>query len=408
MAVAHSPLMPRLLVCTDSFPPQLNGVSVVTASMVTGLTARGWDCAVLAPAYPPTLCVALSEPAVLRRFSISSRALPSYPAVRLAWPPLRLAHRIIRDFRPDLVHCATEFTVGWAGLRAARAYDVPVVTTHHTDFSRYCAAYGVPFLRPVVQRWLGGFHRRAHLAMAPSTTVERTLRAMHVGHTAVWGGGVDTTHFSPRHFSLLSRHRFAMGADFTFLHVGRLAPEKNVEFVLDAFEHVRVRFRERRLRLIIAGAGPIERRLRQRAGDDVIFLGAVDRVRDLPALYASADGFVTASETETLGLVVLEAMASGLPVVACDAAGVGEHLEHARNGLAFAPGDMNGCVSAMSRLVADASLHERLRVGARASAESLSTDRALDQLDALLRKVMAAAAVSCGPPASPLVMTPAR
>ncbi|MCA2989006.1 MAG: glycosyltransferase family 1 protein [Gemmatimonas sp.] len=400
--------MPRLLVCTDSYPPQLNGVSVVTAAMVTGLSARGWECAVLAPAYPPALTAPLSQPVTLRHVALPSRSLPAYRDVRLVWPPLRHARQIVRDFRPDVVHCATEFTVGWAGLRAARAYDVPVVTTHHTDFSRYCDAYGVPFLRPVVQRWLGRFHRRAHHTIAPSAAVERTLRAMHVGHTTVWGGGVDTTHFSPRHFSLLSRHRYAMGADFNFLHVGRLAPEKNVEFVLDAFAHLRNRFRDRRLRLIIAGAGPSERRLRERAGDDVMFLGAVDRERDLPALYASADGFVTASETETLGLVVLEAMASGLPVVACHAAGVGEHLDHARNGLAFAPGDMSGCVSAMSRLVADASLHERLRAGARAAAESMSTDRALDQLDALLRTVVGAAAVSYESSPSPLVMTPAR
>ena len=378
----------RILFCTDTFPPQLNGVSVVTAAMVTGLRARGWECGVMSPVYEAAEPTVRPEPADVPRFGVRAWSWPPYPDVRLAWPSRRRVGALLDSFRPDVVHCATELLIGRAGLLEASARGIPVCTTYHTDFSRYCDAYGVPLLRPLVRRWIGRFHRRATRTLVPSRTAQRDLSALRISGTDVWGGGIDVEHFHPRHFSLLTRHRFAMGPAFTFLFVGRLAPEKNVELLLEAFARLQATRPAHAVRLLIAGTGPSEAALRARAGAGVTFLGAVDRTTDLPALYASSDAFVFASETETLGLVVLEAMASGLPVIACQAGGVADYLEHARNGLAFTPGNVDGCTSAMARVMDDASLHERVRSGARATAESMSCTRELDRLDTMLRELV--------------------
>jgi glycosyltransferase involved in cell wall biosynthesis len=325
--------MGRILFCTDTYPPQLNGVSVVTAAMVEGLNARGWQCAVLAPSYPLAGRRVLWSPEGAERFTIPSITLPSYPEVRLAWPDKRKVQGVFETFRPDIVHCATEFTAGWTGLHEARRRGLPVCTTSHTDFSRYCSAYGMPFLKPVVRRWLRYFHTQAARTLVPSRSAQEDLRRLGLSRTHVWSGGVDAELFHPRHFSSALRQRLGVGRAFTFLHVGRLAPEKNVELVLSAFALLRVQLPDAPLRLIVAGTGPAERHLRSLATPGVTFLGAIDRTSELPALYASVDAFMTASVTETLGLVGLEAMASGLPVVASPAGGIRDYLEHARNGL---------------------------------------------------------------------------
>jgi phosphatidylinositol alpha 1,6-mannosyltransferase len=380
--------MPRVLFCTDSYPPQLNGVSVVTAGMVAGLLERGWECGVLAPAYPLTRRRILWAPDTAHRFELPSLPLPNYPDIRLAWPSGRNLRAAFDAFRPDVVHCATELTIGYAGLREATARALPVCTTYHTDFSRYCAAYGLPLLRPAVRAWIRRFHRGAARTLAPSRAALEDLAALDVRRTQVWCGGIDTDAFHPRHCSSALRQRHGLGRAFTFLHVGRLAREKNVELVLSAFDRARALLPDMALRLLIAGEGPREAALRSLAGVGVTFLGAADRTNELPALYASVDAFVTASTTETLGLVALEAMASGLPVVACSAGGIADYLEHARNGLAFGREDAEGCARAMVRLASEPSLRAELREGARDTAERWSARREYDRLDDLLRRLV--------------------
>ncbi len=377
--------MRRILFCTDTYPPQINGVSVVTAAMVSALHQRGWECAVLCPTYPIQGRRLLWPPTVARQFEVGSVGLPSYPDVRMAWTSAAHAQAVFDEFRPDLVHCATEFLLGHRGMEEATRRGIPVCTTSHTDFSRYCSAYGVPFLRPVVRRWMRRFHGLAARTLVPSRAAQDELRRIGILRTSVWSGGVDADLFHPRQFSVALRQRLGIGRAFTFLHVGRLAPEKNVELVLSAFAIARVLLPEMPLRLLIAGAGPSEAYLRAHSTAGVTFLGAVDHTSELPALYASVDAFVTASATETLGLVALEAMASGLPVIGCREGGLRDYFEHARNGLTFPVNDAMACAGSMVRLASDASLHERLRSGARQTAEQWSSTREFDRLDELFR-----------------------
>jgi phosphatidylinositol alpha 1,6-mannosyltransferase len=169
--------------------------------------------------------------------------------------------------------------------------------------------------------------------------------------------------------------------------VGRLAAENGLDLVLEAYRVASGLVPRGVIHLIVAGTGPREAELRAAAPPGVSFLGLLDRRGRLPDLYANSDAFVFASVTETLGLVVLEAMASGLPVIAAPAGGVADHLRHGENGLSYPEGDAGSLARAMVALAGDYALTRRLARGARRTAEGLSWDREIDRLDESYREV---------------------
>jgi glycosyltransferase involved in cell wall biosynthesis len=203
----------------------------------------------------------------------------------------------------------------------------------------------------------------------------------------VWGRGVDTTLFHPRRRSQALRAELGMGSRFTFLYVGRLAAEKRVDFLVEAFRRASALVPRGVMHLIIAGTGPCEAELKAIAPPDVSFLGFLDRQTQLPDLYANCDAFVFASLTETLGLVVLEAMASALPVIAAPVGGVQDHVRDCVNGLTYDPGEPSAMARGMVLLASEFELTRRLALGARRTAEGLSWDLELDRLDASYREV---------------------
>lgn len=319
---------------------------------------------------------------------IPSISFPAYPDIRLAAPAYRPVARALRRFAPDIVHAETEFMIGRMGQIAARRAGVVLTTSYHTDFSRYADAYGMPWMRGVISRYIGRFHARARRTFTPSTPARDDLLALGLRDVEVWGRGVDTGTFSPEHRSTPLRQAYGFDPAFTFLHVGRLAAEKGVERVLEAYRRAAAAFPTGAVHLVVAGAGPQENALRAGAPDGVTFLGNLDRRTVLPRLYASSDAFLFASLTETLGLVVLEAMASGLPVIAAPAGGVADHLRDGVNGVACAAGDIDAMARAMVKLVLDRALAERLARGARATALALGWEAELDRLDVSYRELI--------------------
>jgi glycosyltransferase involved in cell wall biosynthesis len=234
-------------------------------------------------------------------------------------------------------------------------------------------------------------HRNAWRTYTPSIASRDELWRMGVSDVEVWGRGVDLTLFSPDRRSDALRAELGVGSAFTFLHVGRLAPEKSVHVVVRAFSRLLEMPGTEGVRLIVAGSGPEEASLRAIAPRGTVFLGNLDRASELPVLYSSADAFAFASTTETLGLVVLEAMASGVPVIAAPAGGVAEHLRDNVNGLAFPAGDVEALARAMHRMATESGVRERLGDGALASARALGWDAELDRLDQSYRAVCAEA-----------------
>jgi glycosyltransferase involved in cell wall biosynthesis len=388
--------MQRALYFTDTYPPQVNGVSVVTALSVAGLRARGWDVAVVAPRYPAGMTDPFAADAKGARddavIAIPSLSLPVYPDVRLAAPALHTASSAVAAFRPSIVHCATEFVIGRIGQIAAARAGVPIVTSYHTDFGKYVTAYGVPWLRGTVASYLRRFHRRARRTFTPSGPAREDLRTMGVDDVEVWGRGVDLDLFNPSQRSTPLREACGVGDRFTFLYVGRLAPEKGVHHIIRAFARAADLLPADSIHLIVAGTGPDERALRDAAPRNVTFVGQLDRARTLPRLYASADAFVFASVTETLGLVVLEAMASGLPVIATPAGGVADHLRDDENGIAYPAGDTGRLAGAMVTLALHPGRARVLAAGARRTAERLGWGSELDRLAASYGEVLSAVA----------------
>lgn len=382
----HTVRPPRVLYCTDTYPPQVNGVSVVTALSVAGLAERGWKCAVIAPRYDRARSGVPDRD--IEVTPLPSVPMPVYPDLRLSAPNYPAIRAVIERFRPDLVHCATEFMIGAMGQRAARRAGIPVVSSYHTDFGRYTAAYGAPWLAGPVNRYVARFHQRSRRTFTPSGPARDDLRGMGVATVEVWGRGVDVRAFRPDRRNDAMRAAFAPEASVVFLHVGRLAAEKNVHVLLDAFRIAARSLPARAIHLVIAGAGPEERRLRDDAPPGVTFLGILDRQRMLPMLYASADAFLFSSLTETLGLVVLEAMSSGLPVIASPAGGVADHLRHGENGLAVAPANPMAMAAAIVELATEPDRRRHLSRGARATAERLSWSEEIDRLDRTYRELL--------------------
>jgi glycosyltransferase involved in cell wall biosynthesis len=384
---------PRILYCSDTYPPQVNGVSVVTALSVAGMQERGWECAVVAPQYPKPYGKAFASDArdlsaVREHLRLPSVPFPPYPEIRLVAPLYGSVLEVMRRFRPHVVHCQTEFLVGRLGQIAAAREKIPLMSSYHTDFSRYTEAYGVRALRPMLRNYLARFHRRSRRVLTPSEPAKGDLAQLGIDHVEVWGRGVDTAQFNPRMRSEPLREQLGIGDEFVFLHVGRLATEKNVDLILKAYEILRARRPHMRSVLVIAGDGPAADDLRRRAGVGVVFLGNLERRLVLPLLYASAEAFVYSSETETLGLVVLEAMASGVPVIATPAGGVADNLRDMRNGLAFPPGDAVAMADAMEQIADDESLRACLARGARTWALERSWSAELDRLDEVYREVI--------------------
>lgn len=371
----------RIALITDTYTPQVNGVTTVLRRMVEGLAERGHDVAMVAPRYPTPAPIG---PA--REHRVASVPFPPYPDIRLSAPRFRRVGRFLEAFRPDLVHVATEGPLGFVGRRWAVSEAVPLVTSFHTDFPRYCRDYGVGGLAPVVWRWLRWFHAAAGLTHAPGRCAKTQLEAHGIEPVEVWGCGVDGRRFRPdRRDQTLRRRLGAPNGRPLVLHVGRLAPEKSVDVLIEAWATARRTLGER-AEFVIAGDGPLASRI-ELAIPWVRRLGFLDR-DDLADLYASADMCVLPSETETCGLVALEAMASGTPVIAADAGGLAESVGHEVNGLLVAPRDASGFAAAIVRLAMEPDFRRHLGANARRVAETrdmrVELDRLIEQYASLI------------------------
>lgn len=370
----------RIALVSDTYAPQVNGVTTVLQRMVAALGHAHHSAAMVAPEYPG------QQPGPrVDELRVPSVAFPPYPAIRLSLPAHRRVARFLDAFRPELVHVATEGPLGLLGRRYALRRNLPLVTSYHTHFPRYCREYGFPALEPAVWRWVTWFHRPAVMTHTPGEEAQSALTS-HGVRSVIWGRGVDTTHFHHRRRDSALRRRLGITDDEVLvLHVGRLAPEKNLDVLVRAFAIAHDALGSR-ARFVIAGEGPGGRALSQRL-PWVQRLGFLDRER-LSALYASADLCVLPSHTETCGLVALEAMASGLPVVTADAGGFRDTVTHDVNGMRVPPHDAIGFAAAISALVMNGELRRQMGGQARLTAvardSGVEDETLLDQYAALL------------------------
>ena len=288
--------------------------------LVSELRRRGNEIDVIRPAV-----LACSEPGM----EVPSVGLPGYPEVRVGFPMrLVLQARWSRE-PPDIIYVATETPLGTSAINAARALGIPVVSGFHTNFQQYVAHYQLPLLERAALRYLRHVHNRTNCTFAPSPDVIAELRRQGFAHVELLSRGVDTEQFSPeRRDPLLRLEWGASGRAPVGIYVGRIAAEKNLPLVIRTFNELTRRFPD--FRGVIVGDGP---KLSELKTNYPNFIYAGPRYgEDLGRHYASADIFVFPSTTETFGNVTLEAMASGLAVVAYDYAAARQHLVAEKNG----------------------------------------------------------------------------
>jgi len=381
-ARAHRWLV-RIALVSDTYTPQVNGVTTVVDRIARVLRESGHAVVVVAPRYPNNGSPAPDE------LRIPSAAFPPYPAIRLSVPQFGTVSRYLDAFEPHVVHVATEGPLGLTGRRYATQRRIPLVTSYHTNFPQYARHYGAGIVEPLVWKWLRWFHRPAVLTQTPGEAVRDELVRRGIGNPVVWGRGVDTKFFHPGRRSAGWR-RWLAGGDETaiVLHVGRLAPEKNIDVLAESWSVAREEIGQRAT-FVLAGEGPETRRLLTRL-PWVRQLGFLERDR-LADVYASADICVLPSRTETCGLVALEAMASGLAVVAADAGGFRESIAHNQTGRLVAPDDVTGFAVEILSLVI--SPQRRAEVAAAARAAAVARDVAPENLE-LLRQYAEAAGLS--------------
>lgn len=355
-----------LVVVTETWPPEINGVAQTLSTLVAGLVTIGDRVTVVRPRQtveqPPR------EPIGFRDITVPGLPIPGYTSLRFGLPCGRRLARLFAERRPDAVYIATPGPLGISAQRAARRHGIPVVTGFHTNFQQYGRHYLAGPLARGIWTWLRRFHRRSRLTLVPTEEQRSALERAGFGAVALLERGVDSEHFHPGHRDPGLRRAWGAGPDEPVLiHVGRLAAEKNIGLVIETWQALRLA--HPRLTLMLVGDGPLRSRLESDYPE--IHFAGVRRGRDLARHYASADVMLLASLTETFGNVVLEGMASGLAVVTFDYAAGKRHVVDGTNGRLANYGDKAGFRRAVRDLVENPALRETCRRNGREHAVSV-------------------------------------
>ncbi len=363
---------------TETFLPKVDGIVTRLTKTVQHLVAAGDEVLIFCPEGAPDTYMGA------RVVGVPAMPLPLYPELKLALPRPAVAEALDR-FQPDLVHVVNPAVLGLGGIWLAKTKAYPLVASYHTHLPKYLEHYGMGMLEPLLWELLKAAHNQARLNLCTSTAMVQELSEKGIQHTDLWQRGVDTELFQPSLRSEAMRARLLNGQSDTgklLLYIGRLSAEKQIERirpVLDAMPDAR---------LALVGDGPYRQQLEKIfAGTPTHFVGYLAG-QDLAAAYASGDAFLFPSSTETLGLVLLEAMAAGCPVVGANRGGIPDIVSDGVNGCLYEPNQAGSLTAAVERLLGDASQRAQLRQNAREEAERWGWAGATDQLRGYYRTLL--------------------
>jgi phosphatidylinositol alpha 1,6-mannosyltransferase len=340
----------RVLVVTESFLPQVNGVTNSVRRVLEHLAAEGHHAEVVAPTGPASYA---GFPLTLAR----GTNLPMYKEFRLGLESRRRLRHVMLRFEPDVVHVASPASLGAQAMRAARDLDIPTVAIYQTDLVGFVGRYPVPGGAAAMGRLTRRIHRYADRTLAPSSASLAQLESMGVGGLGHWPRGVDMELFTPSRRSEALRASWAPDGELVVGYVGRLAAEKELD-LLTALQGVAG------IRLVLVGGGPDEARLRSLL-PDAVFAGVLHGV-ELAAAYASLDVFCHTGRHETYCQAAQEALASGVPVVAPRAGGPIDVVSPGA-GFLYEPGDGGDMAAYVRRLAEQPVLRRRMALAAHRS-----------------------------------------
>ncbi|HOP17013.1 MAG: glycosyltransferase family 1 protein [Gammaproteobacteria bacterium] len=371
----------NILLVTETYPPEINGVARTLAQMADGLAALGHAITLVCPAHAARLGGgATAGNMTVDLCQVRGLPLPGYAGLQIGLPARRRISDLLERRQIDVAYIATEGPLGHSALRACQRRGIPALTGMHTNFHQYSAHYGAGILGPLLLRYLRRFHNRAAGTLVPTRILADELADVGFARLHTWPRGVHTELFSPRRRDDALRNAWGLRPDdIAVMYVGRLAPEKNLDTAFRAF--AAIKSARPSARFILVGGGPAEQSLRE-AHPDAIFAGAKSG-GELARHYASGDLFLFPSETETFGNVTLEAMASGLAVVAFDLAAAHELILHGHNGVLAAPGLPTAFIDQAVRCATEPGLQRKLKRHARETALQQDWPRLIVRLEQL-------------------------
>lgn len=373
----------RLAIITETYPPEINGVAMTTGRMVSALQQQGHWIELIRPKQHAGDVASDNE--ALEEVLHRGIPIPRYSGLKFGLPAKRKLMTRWKLRRPDLVHVVTEGPLGWSAIAAARVLKIPVTSDFHTNFHTYSQHYGLGWLQKPVNAYLRKFHNQTLTTFVPTRELVTDLQQCGYRNLRVVARGVDTHLLSPSKRDPALRHAWGVNdKDIVAVYVGRLAAEKNLPLVFDAFSAMRQQHPS--ARLVLVGDGPQRQEWEQRYPEH-IFAGM--RVgEDLARHYASGDVFLFPSLSETFGNVTLEAMASGLAVVAYDYAAAREYIKHQQSGILVTSGNASEFCQSAAALACNPNLIAALKQGAVNATAHVGWHQVFDEFEQHLFEVI--------------------
>lgn len=362
----------KIGIFTDSYKPYTSGVVTSISTFKEEMTRLGHEVYIFAPSYPN---YNETEENVYRFYSVPSPTNPDYTLAIPVYPGLNI---IVKKLKLDIIHVQSPFTMGRVGLHYARKYHIPLLLTYHSRYDQYVHYVPVAqdLAKEVTIKYSSSFCNHCDHIVVPSQDIADIVQEFEVKKPiSVIPTGIPLYKFEGGDPNWLRSNYAIPGQNKILLFVGRLTKEKNLPFLIKAFKKVKTKHRD--CTLVLTAQGPIESELKSLShhlglsGSDIIFTGALP-FETLVNVYHSADLFVFSSLTETQGLVLTEAMAAGLPVVAIRASGVQDMVDDGVDGI-LTNNDMNEFVAAVNSVLEDDELYQRLKNNAFHKAEIMSS-----------------------------------
>jgi glycosyltransferase involved in cell wall biosynthesis len=367
----------RIALFTETFLPKIDGIVTRLRHTVECLQKQGDRVLIFCPDG------GLKEYQGAKIHGVSAMPFPLYPELKLAIPRPTIGKALAR-FQPDLIHAVNPAVLGIGGIYYAKTTNTPLIASYHTHLPQYLQHYGFGALEPLLWELLKLAHNQAQLNLCTSTAMVRELASHGIERLDLWQRGVDTEMYQPYLASAKMRSRLTQGNPDAplLIYVGRLSAEKEIDRIKTVLEAIP------NARLALVGNGPHKEALEAHfAGTNTYFVGYLQGL-ELASAYASADAFIFPSRTETLGLVLLEAMAAGCPVVAANSGGIPDIVTDGVNGYLFDPKEPDSAIVATQKLFADSTARQQMRKNARQEAEKWSWMAATSQLRDYYRAIL--------------------
>ena len=349
----------RIALFTDTYLPEVNGVTNTLSKLGNYLDKLNIQQLLIAPDYEKNNLDCCSIYRKVCRFKGISA--PISPNSRLAIPAYWDIDKICDKFMPDIIHVTTELGIGFRGMRYALSRNIPLVMSYHTDYCKYLKYHNLDIFRPLLDSYLSWFHNLSCRTLVPSQHTFFELSQKGYRNLDIWSRGIDSKNFSPEFRNDNLRKTLAKGK-FIFLYVGRLSAEKSLDILLNAAGEIEKRF-PGKTAFVFTGDGPYVKVIKDSNLPNLILTGFMKN-RELSEMYASADCFAFPSATETFGNVILEALSSGLPVVATTGGGITDLLSHNYNALLCAPDNTNIFTNNLINVMEDKTLRLNLSANA--------------------------------------------